>query len=595
MSVLIKRLIIIIFTLFISITSLILFTGRENSPKVKPVESNLTFKEKISNVSLDEAFQKSYYLNDNSALFSSTPFLGKPNLYLIEWNLKLASLFNLKELTISDSVSSFLIDRLSNTNDLYEKSSLINTFSSMNKKDVVHKDKLLEFIMSRYSNDESLFFFKDANESLEEKLTATFLSLQMIKVMNLKFKYIDETTEKLKSLVQTEDLFSNDVNVFLNTSSVLISTLNILEVKHQDIMIEQEQREVISEWVNYWNDVSLDITEPSIIPLLFLRNLKNVNDFFDYENTNIKVAISRFHEKDFLYEQDSYVIEPQFIYLMIYLSEEVNASFPLSKYKEKLVNYVESSFNTEFMKISNPEVDVTDLYYGLLIALENNNDFDKEKILKTLDKSLETDNKKMLSDREINNLYYTLRCYELLSQKIEVDNSLVQNINNFISTQLEIKHTDTELLYLIDKILYTTENLDIKIDYDNLKIIETIVDNISKKEETYDTIECTQIYFIYLKLKKTLPNSIHQKIDSSLRNLESDGGFKYKNSSEFSSDVLPTYLAIEYLKASKKLLPQTKSNLVKFLSTPADKVPNNTPDLRSIYQGYQLLEIIQSK
>lgn len=70
--------------------------------------STENYENRVSDLSLDVALNKSYYYNDHDAIFSSVPLSSEPSLYLIEWNLQLANLLDLNTNTISDNVKSFL-------------------------------------------------------------------------------------------------------------------------------------------------------------------------------------------------------------------------------------------------------------------------------------------------------------------------------------------------------------------------------------------------------------------------------------------------------------------------------------------------------
>lgn len=475
--------------------------------------------------------------------------------------------------------------------------SLINTYYILNKEDELDKKKILNLLDSHYSTGDSLFYLKEVNESVEEKLTATFLSLQIIKKTGLEFEKIDDVKNKLIALLQSEEnLFNNDVNIFLNKTSVLISSLSMFEMNSEDIHIDKNMNKKIYNWLEYWNNNALKIERPSVISMLYFRNLLKVNEFFNYESEAVKSALSNFLDESILYDTDSYIIEPQYIYLIIDLTEKVDIVLPHSTYNKRINNYIKNSFDTDFVRISNPHLDVIDIYYGILMAKEVNFDFDKKKIKKTLRNAyLEIINKK-LSSRESTDLYYIIECFRELSSEVELNDDFLSGYEEYIINQIKTNSEEVELLKEIKKFLSILEYTKRDLNQSTKELIVKGLTRISKNEDIYDTIECINIYLIYKQIKENPPPWIIEKIDSSLVLLKSDGGYKFAMRTDISSsDVLSTYLVTDYLYERKKLTTEIRKDVELFLQKNKEDQSDNPPDLRFIYQRHRLLKIAENK
>ncbi len=566
------------------------------------LSQNLSF---ISNTAVNNTLSKCYYESKDFAGFSSATMTSTPNIYLIDWTLSIMKKFDFSNdayLGIKSCYESIDINKIQ-----YEELEKLRLISSINKSLNIsnyNKAETLILLMKHYNDDDSLFYWKDKNEDISNKLLATCIILQILGNLDINIGQREKIKLKLLDLYSKDEYFTyGDIKSnLIDKGGCIIKSLILLGVKYNNSIKNRE------DWITYYNDEVYDIVSFDPFSLEILKELISLNNFFGKElPKNPKFMEKLFKEKQSFeglgYGNNSFNVDPHYIDVLLEISSYNNFEFP---FKVELFKYINDSIISKFVKFGDCKIAISDNYYGIVLANKFGFIYDKIKVFNFLNswytKNIE-ENSGINSTDKLVDLYYLLLSYNEFQVKIENDGEIIYSVNNFLNN---IEYTSESVL---KDITYIKIGLDIinmlnEKPSNNVKEkLKTLLNNISEDDKFYTNITVTDIYEINQYINCNAKAKINTKILENLEKLKLDGGYKFRqiNNNEYigEPDIISTSKAIKVKNNLIGITFEDKIQLNDFISNLKSnenifKVSENsqTTDLRIIYEGCKILYMI---
>ncbi|MFC5704450.1 hypothetical protein ACFPVX_24490 [Cohnella faecalis] len=564
----------------------------------------------ISQSEIRKLLKKTYYSGKDVSGFSSIPLYSAPNLYNMYWvlslNKKLGNdIRDFKDLKELQKISGEF--PLSNPNyieldNLRMITGVYNYLGSPGN----NETQIKKIISEHFDNESNLYFWKNKDESMEDKISATNVVLSILNNMNSlsTVKEVSSVKGQLIKLFNNDNYFTNDDinNTIINNGGPIIISLMLLGVTPDEDSIKAVYKKRI-DWINYWNSFE---RKNDFYSLMVLNQLIKINTFFKLQLSVENSYVTSYfgdngsfegmgYESINSTEKESLNIEPQYVDMLLNICQSTHFEFP---FKKELLQYVNDSIEVSFVKNGDVDITMDDNYYGLKIANSFGFPHDKAKVLQLLNswviKNVEEDSN-IHDSYKLQQILYVLLSYKELEESFPstatIENSVVDYLN-----RLEYK-TYPELVETISEYktgLEILRLLDSKIPKTTKQKIKSILSDEKDNKQLFDNIIVTDISeIIGLLNDNNLSKLLNQKITSSLGNLRFKGGYKQRVGPLGEPDVYSTAKALKSKKV--EISEKDKIEINSFVLTLKSdhnefklSQTGSTGDLKAIFELLQI-------
>lgn len=597
---------LIFFSVIITIIISIGFLNEKSKKKIFEYE-NIYIEREQNNMPIMEtkkALNACYAENETAGIFSSIGLFRDTNLYDLYWSIKILEETGninkfkdkLKELVIScESSIIYENERMETILNIIELQAVLGL-------EIKRKNEVIEVLTSRFSENEKLFYDRNTNASLTNKIYVTKYAMLIIKYLNLEKNYdIEGIYKVISNEYLKESNFSNEFNeAIFNTGSAVIDFMYVHKINLHKFNSEVNYRRV--QWLKSLNNNYLESVNKSydFVSVMKLINLLKMNRYFKNEFIiEDELIESYLDSQNFIGGYGPYYsnIDPSSTYDMILLCSLNNSEYKNTK---SLIKFIEKQINAKFCIIGDLPVSIGDNYYGLSIANAVGFEYSKEKVaefIRLYYLSYIEDNYTMDDFEKMQDIYYILlSCKEMDINIADNDKEkLVRSVKSFLNTQeynedvysvLKTFRMGLELGMLCDENLSNEYSQNIE-EIINLTITNNQYENLSILYEMVKLLEYTGIR----------SNNYDDIISKSIQNLYCDGGFKLYNHIESSKYIGCLAKGIYIMKYANIMNADVAIEVRKYLNSFIDSkfiFSEEAPiDLRTIYQGYLANEYIK--
>lgn len=527
----------------------------------------------LANINFQYKSQKPLYYveNEKYAIFSDKNVFSKINneinLYNVAWLTEIYSILNID---FPNKNKEIIVEYLNSNvdNDYIEKSDLdkvlllVKVNSRFNKENF-NKEVYKERLMKNFDPNSNLFYLESVDDSIDVKLNATSIALQIYEELNEIPNDIKESLIiQYSKLLNDNTMFNFDTNDYYNNlivrglsilySASILNSLSSNEI-NQDIKTKENWYVFWNEWLNSFID---DKGELDVLAVNAINNMKKISELstleFKVNNNMEKILLSDSR----IFNNDLNILfqyELQYEYQVINIFNIINIDIP-KELKNKYFNNLDFWFYSE---VENS--DIYNIYYGINISKYENFKFNKSKVKEYLAKLINN-----TKEFDIYSLYYIYNICELLNLDTDQYYDLIYALSNniiegYLNGDENIKKSTYSNLYysitLLEKIddgndilkkVTSTIDFGAELDiaetifekYYILKIDKSIDKNIIKKliEEEFlqlNNSENQNIYNLYFLTSIIYENDIAISSDQKNKLLNVLNLFKSKNNEYF--------------------------------------------------------------
>lgn len=386
---------------------------------------------------LNKILFNSYYQGNNVDTFSSLSInKNYPDLYYTYWALKTLNEmgYETNKLVYNKDKLFPLFEKFDNRLSKLEN---IEMLSYINKDlKIPNKYNYHNFLFDLYDPIEHLFYFDNINESIEEKIAATSVAVNILINLEIKDKRIQQIKNKLSEMILDDQYFTYN-SIYENTinnGGLIINSLQ--KLGYTSNMLDRKTFAKRKAWLNHWNNNLNDLnTEWSDLAVII--ELNNINDFFksEYKKINQTYLDQILKKHPHFYgigTNDQYfTIQPPYVFQLILLSNKANSQFP---YNLKTLNFYKGLIDSNFTKYHSPEISLNEVYYGLKLSIISGFSFDSRKIQNLLEEQSNLLFKTIKNKKEtdyLDTLYFLIKSYDEMGMNFT--DTEVKSIKSYLS------------------------------------------------------------------------------------------------------------------------------------------------------------------
>ncbi|KEO85278.1 hypothetical protein [Tumebacillus flagellatus] len=390
---------------------------------------------------IQKLLQKSYYHGSKMDIFSSSSiFRNTPELYSASWALDILDKLGIKDQAVKrfqeDTYRKLEFDsRLSEIEN-------VGLFSHVNKElhRETHNEDNYKKINSHYDADEGLFFETSKDEDMRNKIFATSVALDAMIDMN-QTKELEEIKKGLLKLYVNDEFFtfSNKEDNIVNNGGIIISMLQ--KLGFSDASLKREFPNVDRHaWFSYWISELYKGLGTDWGSVDVLKTTIEISSFFDMKvpaNTNYlnQLFLGWDGIEGFGVGPDAYAIQPPYVDKVLAICQYFHYAFP---YKKQLINYLYDQIESEFTKTDQYiKFSVEDNFYGIALANAYKFDYDRKKMIQTLQENyrvLVEENSSITDSQKLREVYYLILSYHeekmVLPESKIVEKAVVEYLSN---------------------------------------------------------------------------------------------------------------------------------------------------------------------
>ncbi|WP_339303835.1 hypothetical protein [Paenibacillus sp. FSL R5-0519] len=395
------------------------------------------FSSVIKKDELNKILKNSYYEGNNLDTFSSLSInKNSPDLYYTYWALKTLNELGYETNKLVNNKDKLLPlfnkfdNRLSNLENIEMLSYINKDLKVSNNFDYQN------LLFNLYDPNEHLFYFDNINESMEEKIAATSVAINIITNLEIKDLRIQEMKNKLLEMMLDDRYFtSNSIyENIINNGGLIINSLH--KLGYTSTVLDGETLVKRKAWLKHWNENSNELdTEWSDLAVLI--ELNNINDFFvsDYKRSN-KENLEQFVRKhpDFYgigTNEQYFTIQPPYVFQLILLSKKASSEFP---YNQKTLDFYKGFISSNFTKYHSPEINLNEVYYGLKLSRSSNFAFDSRKLQNLLKDQSILVFRNILNNNDtdhLGNIYFLIKSFDEIGLKFT--DSEISSIESYLN------------------------------------------------------------------------------------------------------------------------------------------------------------------
>lgn len=590
--------IILIFIFIIGISLLYyIYNSKDtfsDSYQLKNIDTNL-----VKNNDINNLLQECYYNSQSKVTFNSTTINRGTSTYQMYWILNLmkntgsdiSKINKLKDISKTLKLTNPLYSELDNLR-------MITGIQILLKSDEIEKQNILKITLNHYDSDKHLFFWKSKDENIADKISATYVALQIINNIDMlkTTKEIEDVKFTLLSLYNDNTYFTlNDPNKsIINNGGEIIKSLLLIGLNSKNNTFSNDLNKKRLDWLQYWNQNVSNNIKYDFFYILLLNNMIEINKFYKLNFLVPTAYLTEFFKQQFSFyglgydkiesNTEAFNNEPQIINMILKLCNNNKYIFP---YKNELELYINMSIESNFSNDANIKPSIIDNYYGLLLAARVDFKYDREKMKKLVESFYTTtiDEDSAINDsKKLLQVYYLVLSYNELNLNIKDKDLIINSIENYLSS-LNFDTKENILSSISDfKIgLKTINALNGSANETIKKKAQTLIETADKTDDIYKNIIVTDLCDIMIVVdgKKVTIQKYSKKILDSLDKLKSNGGYKL-NVNIKDPDILSTFDAIRI----KSYLSSLDDNDKKLLKTYLYSLKDNKTLFKPSMSGY---------
>lgn len=545
----IRKLAIIITILLLGLLVILLLFNNKNF-NIKKIDYNYASEyydinqnnELLEADHLYEIAKITYYESETTAGFYSYPLNNNDiNLYDITTVLRTADNMQmqitsnqLNDLKLLFSTMNIDFTKL----PLHELNDYVYIANFLNEE--IDKQSIYNMLILNYSVSDNLFYFENEGEDLDTKISATYLTIEIIKMLNMSFTHEKEIISTLSN-VNKDETFCKNNDLITRCGADIILILELLDYDASSLNQEYQN------WLEYWNNKLEIPTEFNFFELINISKLNEVNKYLNYERPiDILLILDLYFERyNNFYKihelNNEFVVDYSIIYYLSILVKDTNKEIP---FKQQLQQYFNTCVETNFKKITDVNINRLDTYYGLRIAKETNFIYNNEKLYKQI----------LLWKQETNNMTLIKSYVDILDIYFDILLIEEENLQKFNNDEVQkIKSRVEKFLNSIDyndnnNILENITSIQLSLEVFsllNIDINKSLRDNLIKYINTdeviyvgVNSIYASELYIISDILKTTININISEIKTKLLVN----GGIKRANEEDYNiPDIISTF------------------------------------------------------
>ncbi|GEM_PF-6553227 len=501
------------------------------------------------------------YNGINMECFSSASLFSKPSIYYMYWvlNVMSDSGYKLSQVNNTSNISN-LMNLLKSTNLDLDNLRMATGIYSLLKPQGFDKGFVMNEVTKHYDTKSKLFFWKKQDESIADKISATYVALNIINNIGMlkEAKMIPDIKSQLLIMYGEDKFFTldNANNTIINNGGVIVNSLKILGYKNE--IVSESVKEKRLSWLNYWNKNITNSLKSDYFSMLLLNEIVKINLFYGSD-----FPIQKEYWNDFFNNHSSFYglgydsiqgnkevfnVEPQFLFLVTNLCNKSKYSFP---YRKELDAFISESVETNFAKNADIKPSIVDNYYGLALANKFGYKYDKIKMEKMLEsfytKYVEEDSN--ISDhRKFFTVYHLILSYKEMKLYVPDKHVLANSIEEYLSNLKYRDYKETASAIFDFKMgLEVIDILNVQPSKELKEKANETIQNVANMDDIFSSIVVTDLSDVIIlnKFDTDKKESYMKKIFDTLNKLHSGGGYKAKDSSNGEPDINSTLLALK--------------------------------------------------
>lgn len=466
-----------------------------------------------------------------------------------------------------------------------------------------NKIDIVKQAILNYDTISGLFFLKDKNEEISNKLSATNSVVELLASMNIEIPNKSDLVDKLITYYKDDNLFKKtyESESLLNNGGLVVQMLYDLGLSENEIKIQHLDLVNRIEWVQDWNHQITKGMNNDWLMIIALHTMYKIDSFYDISfDIDKDVIVKSFKQNTNFYQNGNkdtnFVKQPLIMYLMLEILQKNKIPY---ENMESLQDYLQDQIVTGFTKTSEPKDDLQENFYGLSLANSLGFEFNHEKVLVLLNKSYNSflvESPNINNKNKLSSTYYLLESYLILNQTITNKKRITTAVNDFIYN-LDLNNEDNIIgnassLYYAIEILKICSGDVSKENKNKLRTFITFVNKSFNKEKNidYNIVKLLDV-ISYIKYKNT---EFEKNISSLIVNLKLSNAYKPKLGDGGFISLIATSEIISYLRTSGKLDIKEKERVLQYLKSETNTNINSKSqdNLRTLYETFRLQSLL---